>query len=88
MNVWGFAYQAKEKDRRMPSIQGFLLDSGHDIVLLQEVWYKADYDKLKQTYPYATPFGSPVTILCPRATSTPNKMQWTSDPKQASDNQF
>ena len=65
MNVWGFNVWAEEKGTRMPAIASFLRQSNHDIVFIQEAWYHADFQVLKDTFPYSTFYGTPGSILCP-----------------------
>ena len=65
MNAWGFNVWAEDKQTRMPAIAAFLKQSNHDIVFIQEVWYHSDFQKLRDTFPYSTFYGSPGSLLCP-----------------------
>ena len=65
MNAWGFNFWAEDKQIRMPAIVAFLKQSNHDIVFIQEVWYHSDFQKLLDTFPYSTFYGSPGSLLCP-----------------------
>eukprot|EP00092_Neocalanus_flemingeri_P054964 GFUD01064824.1.p1 GENE.GFUD01064824.1~~GFUD01064824.1.p1 ORF type:complete len:393 (+),score=81.19 GFUD01064824.1:76-1254(+) len=65
MNVWGLKVWAEEKGKRIPEIVSFLKKSNQDIVFIQEAWYHADFQVLKDTFPYSTFYGTPGSILCP-----------------------
>ena len=65
MNIWGFNVWAEEKETRMPAIAAFLRQSRYDVVIIQEAWYHADFQVLKDTFKYSSFYGSPGSILCP-----------------------
>ena len=56
---------AEEKATRMPAIASFLKQSQYDVVFIQEAWYHADFQVLKNTFPYSTFYGTPGSIICP-----------------------
>ena len=58
MNVWGLRF-GEEKKARIPAIAKFLKKSKHDIMVIQEAWYYSDYEKLRDTFPHSTSFGTP-----------------------------
>jgi len=48
----------EDKTLRIQALREELVEGDYDIVMLQELWYKADYEFLKTTMPYATAFES------------------------------
>ena len=68
LNVWGLRF-GEEKKARIPAIAKFLKKSKHDIMVIQEFWYYSDYEKLRDTFPHSTSFGTPGSRFCPSRSS-------------------
>jgi len=59
LNLWGLGWPlGEDKDLRVLALREELLAGDYDIVLLQELWYRADYDLLRQTMPYVSQYDS------------------------------
>ena len=57
LNAWGFRLVSsglKEKKSRFEALRDILARNEFDVALLQEVWYRCDYDLLKATFPYSS----------------------------------
>ena len=57
LNTWGFRLVSsglKEKESRFEALRDILARNEFDVALLQEVWYRCDYDLLKATFPYSS----------------------------------
>jgi len=57
LNLWGLGWPlAEDKDARMLALREELQAGDYDIVMLQELWYRADYDLLRTTMPYVSQY--------------------------------
>ena len=65
-NTWGLRTHNEDHGVRFQAIQQMIRTSNFDAILLQEIWYRADHELLRQAYPYSTSFDA----LNPRCTST------------------
>ena len=55
--MWGLKWPlAMHQRERFRALSGILRQSSYDVVLLQEVWYRYQYDIIKDTFPYVSPF--------------------------------
>ena len=55
--MWGLKWPlAMHQRERFRALSGILRQSSYDVVLLQEVWYRYQYDIIKDTLPYVSPF--------------------------------
>ncbi|XP_023336100.1 putative neutral sphingomyelinase [Eurytemora carolleeae] len=59
LNLWGLGWPlGEDKDLRFMAIREELVAGNYDIVMLQELWYRADYDILRATMPYVSQYDS------------------------------
>jgi len=68
LNVWGFRDKlgmAEDKDDRIIAIAEHLTHVKYDLMFIQELWYYEDFQILKDKFPYATFFGTPLSLKCP-----------------------
>ena len=57
INMWGLKWPlAMHQRERFKALSEILGRSNYDVVLLQEVWYRYQYDIIKGTFPYVSPF--------------------------------
>jgi len=57
INMWGLRWPLGEDDaERFKTLRDVLRSSDYDFVLLQEVWYKSQYDAVRGSMPYITDF--------------------------------
>ena len=57
LNAWGFRLVSsglKEKKARFEALRNVLACNEYDVALLQELWYRADYDLLKALFPHSS----------------------------------
>jgi len=59
LNFWGLGWPwGSDKDVRIRALREELHRGEYDIVLLQELWYKEDYDIVSSAMPFSTPYES------------------------------
>lgn len=59
LNFWGLGWPwGSDKDVRIQALREELVSGKYDIVLLQELWYKEDYEIISSAMPFATPYES------------------------------
>lgn len=59
LNTWGLNWPwSKDRSYRYKAITEIIALSNYDVILLQEVWYRADYEVLRKALPYVTHFES------------------------------
>ena len=63
INMWGLP-TAQYNQERFIALAEILRDGSYDVVLLQEVWFKNEYDIIKDTLPYVSPFNMGSNLLC------------------------
>ena len=55
--MWGLKWPlAMHQRERFKALSKILRRSNYDVVLLQEVWYRYQYDIIKDSFPYVSPF--------------------------------
>ena len=55
INMWGLPTSPNNQER-FTALAEILTDSTYDVVLLQEVWLRDEYDIIKDALPYVSPF--------------------------------
>ena len=63
INMWGLP-TAEYNQERFTALAEILRDGSYDFVLLQEVWFRKEYDIIKDTLPYVSPFNMGSNLLC------------------------
>ena len=58
MNVSGLGFKTDKLKVRMAELKTLLQNSDYDIVLIQEAWYKREYNILSSAFPYASNYVS------------------------------
>ncbi|XP_040572259.1 putative neutral sphingomyelinase isoform X2 [Lepeophtheirus salmonis] len=55
LNTWGLSWPwSKDREHRFIALRDEIVNGNYDIVLLQEVWLRKDYDVLRPALPYVT----------------------------------
>lgn len=59
LNTWGLTWPwSEDRNYRFRALKEIIALSNYDIILLQEVWYRNDYDVIRKSVPYITYFES------------------------------
>lgn len=59
LNAWGLSWPwSKDRTYRFRALREIIASSDYDIILLQEVWFRQDYDIIRASVPYVTFFES------------------------------
>ena len=59
LNAWGLVWPwSKDRTYRFRALREIIAASDYDIILLQEVWFRQDYDTIRASVPYVTFFES------------------------------
>ena len=57
--MWGLKWPlAMHQRERFQALSSILKQSSYDVVLLQEVWYRYQYNLIKDTFSYVSPFST------------------------------
>lgn len=55
LNTWGLNWPwAKDREQRFRALREEIVGGDYDIVLLQEVWFRSDFDTIRTALPYIT----------------------------------
>ena len=58
LNTWGLGWPiSSDRKARFRALREVLAHSDYDVILLQEVWYRADHELLRSAIPHTTYFG-------------------------------
>ena len=59
LNTWGLNWPfSEDKWYRMRALRNVIALNDYDVILLQEVWFRRDYDIIRSAVPYASYFES------------------------------
>ncbi len=59
LNTWGLNWPwSQDRTHRYHALREIIALSNYDVILLQEVWYRSDYDTIRGALPFITYFES------------------------------
>ncbi len=59
LNAWGLNWPwSEDRNNRIKALKDIIALNDYDIILLQEVWFRRDYDVVRSSVPYASYFES------------------------------